>query len=141
MADTPQTPKKTLTIGGGTLSVGSSPAPRGGGSVSVEVRRRRFDAPSALNSNVPSATTATSEEMQRRLAALQASQDSEKTKQNDMQEALRRASQLQEDRVKQASQKAQAEEEARKAAQEAAKAAAQERTANRAGSGAGSRAW
>ena len=41
MADTPQAPKKTLSIGGGTLSVGASSAPRSGGSVSVEVRRRQ----------------------------------------------------------------------------------------------------
>ncbi|PZP38840.1 MAG: translation initiation factor IF-2 [Pseudomonas fluorescens] len=137
MSDTPQTPKKTLTIGGGTLSVGSTPAPRSGGAVSVEVRRRRFDAPSALNNNVPSATTATSEEMQRRMAALQAAQSAEAQKQSEMQDALRRATQLQEDRVKQASQRAQEEEEARKAAAEAAAKAAQERAANRAGSGAG----
>lgn len=135
MADTPNTPKKTLSIGG-TLSVGSAPsAPRGGGAVSVEVRRRRFDTPSAFN-NVPSATTATSEEMQRRLAALQAAQEAESQK-NDMQEALRKATQLQEDRVKLAAQRQQEEDLARKVAQEAAAQAAKERAATRAGSGAG----
>ncbi len=141
MSDTPQTPPKkstgTLSIGSGTLSVGANPSPRSGGSVSVEVRRRRFDAPSVVNANVPSATTATSEEMQRRMAALQASQTSEQAKPNDMQEILRKASQLQDDRVKQAAQRQQEEEVARKAAQEAAAKAAQERAATRAGSGAG----
>ncbi len=137
MADTPNTPKKTLSIGG-TLSVGSAPsAPRGGGQVSVEVRRRRFDAPSTFNNNVPSATTATSEEMQRRLAALQAAQEVEKKQQTDMQENLRKVTELQMQRVKDASERAAAEEEARKAAQEAAAQAAKERAATRAGSGAG----
>lgn len=76
-------PKKgTLSLGSGTLSVGSS-APRSGGgqSVSVEVRRRRFDAPSPLGTR-PVATapatagspTASSEEIQRRMAALQSAQ-------------------------------------------------------------------
>lgn len=138
MADTPQTPKKTLTIGGGTLSVGSAPSAPRGGSVSVEVRRRRFDAPSAVsgNNNVPSATTATSEEMQRRMAALHASQ-AEQVKRDEMQEALRKATQLQEDRVKSAVQRAQQEDETRKAAADAAAKAAQERATTRAGSGAG----
>ncbi|TKW61943.1 MAG: translation initiation factor IF-2 [Blastochloris viridis] len=137
MADTPNTPKKTLSIGG-TLSVGSAPsAPRGGGQVSVEVRRRRFDAPSSFNNNVPSATTATSEEMQRRMAALQAAQDAEKKKQDDMQENLRKVTELQVQRVKDAAERAAAEDEARKAAQEAAAQAAKERAATRAGSGAG----
>ena len=136
MADTPNTPKKTLSIGG-TLSVGAAPsAPRSGGQVSVEVRRRRFDAPSSFN-NVPSATTATSEEMQRRMAALQAAQDAEKKKQDDMQENLRKVTELQVQRVKDAAERAAAEDEARKAAQEAAAQAAKERAATRAGSGAG----
>ncbi len=136
MADTTNTPKKTLSIGG-TLSVGAAPsAPRGGGQVSVEVRRRRFDAPSSFNNNVPSATTATSEEMQRRLAALQAAQEND-SKKDDMQENLRKVSELQMQRVKDASQRAAAEDEARKAAQEAAAQAAKERAATRAGSGAG----
>ena len=138
MADTPQTPKKTLSIGGGTLSVGATPAPRSGGSVSVEVRRRRFDGPSAVNANVPSATTATSEEMQRRMAALQAAQATPAADQSrgvDVNEALRRAASLQDDRIKQATERAQAETEARaRAVEEKAAAAA---TQTRAGSGAG----
>ena len=143
MADTPQAPKKTLSIGGGTLSVGSSSsAPRSGGSVSVEVRRRRFDGPSAPNANVPSATTATSEEMQRRMAALHASQSApQQQKQDDLQEALRRASMLQDDRIKQATERAAADAEAKVAAAAAAEAAAKERASTRAttqaGSGAG----
>ena len=144
MADTPQTPKKTLTIGGGTLSVGAPSAPRSGGSVSVEVRRRRFDSPSAVNANVPSATTATSEEMQRRMAALQASQtvatpSTEENRPLNVQEALAKASMLQEDRVKQASERQAAETEARAvaAAEKAKAAAAAPVSTARAGSGAG----
>jgi translation initiation factor IF-2 len=138
MADTPNTPKKgTLSVGGGTLSVGagSGSAPRGGGSVSVEVRRRRFDSPSAVGgkANVPSATTATSEEIQRRMAALEAAQQPKSSSSAAREDALRKASMLQDDRIKQATERAQAEAEARAAAA----AAAQERATTKAGSGAG----
>jgi len=138
MTDSTKTaPKKgTLSLGGGTLSVGAG-APRtvgGGQSVSVEVRRRRFDAPPPLSGKVPSATTATSEEMQRRMAALQASQSQQANEaEKQREEALRKAANLQEDRVRQAAQKAEAEAQERAARE----AEAQERAANRAGSGAG----
>ncbi|MBI1308382.1 MAG: translation initiation factor IF-2 [Proteobacteria bacterium] len=129
MAENPtnQPKKGTLSLGG-TLSVGGGAAPRPGGSgVSVEVRRRRFDAPSQVGNKaqVPSATTATSEEMQRRMAALQASQTQAAS--NPREEALRKAANLQDARVQEAAAKREAE----------AAAAAQERVTTQAGSGAG----
>lgn len=166
-------PKKgTLSLGSGTLSLGSSPARAGGssgGAVSVEVRRRRFDSPSPLGGRTAAqgAAPATSEEMQRRMAALQAAQAAAPAATPapaapaaaepvaapaapvavapvapaapvsngplTRDEILRRASLLQDDRVRMAQEKAKAEAEARAAAA----AAAQERAATRAGSGAG----
>jgi translation initiation factor IF-2 len=155
-------PKKgTLSLGSGTLSLGNSPRSGGGSSgnaVSVEVRRRRFDSPSPLNrgpSNVPGATKATNEEMQRRMAALQASQapvapaapvasapvagapEAKGGEALSREEALRRASMLMDDRVKFAQKKADEKAKADAEAKAAAAAAAQERAATRAGSGAG----
>lgn len=134
MADnTLNQPKKgTLTLGG-TLSVGGAGgAPRSGGGVSVEVRRRRFDAPMpGAKSNVPSATTATSEEMQRRMAALQAAQT--QTVSSAREDALRKAAALQDERIREAREQAAKEAEAKAAAA----AQVQERAATKAGSGAG----
>lgn len=135
--------KKTLTLGG-TLSVGSgstggAAAPRGG-SVSVEVRRRRFDAPSPAAAGkpvVPNATTATSDEMTRRLQALQAAEAGRESAEKARADALAKAAELNNTRVADAQERAKREAEARAEQQRIEEERARERAATRAGSGAG----
>ena len=144
---TPPPAKKTLTLGA-TLSVGggtpSPAAPRPAGGVSVEVRRRRFDAPSNKPNNklvVPNATTATSEEMQRRMAALQVAQSQQSTATKAREDALRQASQLQDARVQEAQARAARDAEERAVREAAALERQAQRqnlqTGTKAGSGAG----
>ncbi|MCP5405289.1 MAG: translation initiation factor IF-2 [Pseudomonadaceae bacterium] len=124
------TPKKTLTLGG-TLSVGGGAgAGRAGGGVAVEVRKRRFDAPSPMAKPTP----ASSEEMSRRSEALEQAQSQPAAPLSAREEALRKAAQLQEERAREVAEKARVAAEERARAEEAR---AQERATTRAGSGAG----
>jgi translation initiation factor IF-2 len=123
-------PKGTLSIGG-TLGVGST-GPRPGG-VAVEVRKRRFDNPQQSGRPAAIGTRGmTDAEGKRRLEALQNSQIPT-TGQQAREDAFRKASQLQEERVR----AAQAAQEAERIRVAEAARSAEGRTPTQAGTGTG----
>ncbi|HEX2859324.1 MAG TPA: translation initiation factor IF-2 [Alphaproteobacteria bacterium] len=137
--DTTNKPKGTLSIGG-TLGANSSGAARPG-SVAVEVRKRRFDSPNPMANKA--GTVQAPAERGQRLADIEARRRSEalqnaqtQTSSNPHEEALRRAAQLQEEHVKNSTERAKRQSEL-DAEQKAAAAAAAEARNNRAGSGSG----
>ncbi|PIZ29446.1 MAG: hypothetical protein COY40_06970, partial [Alphaproteobacteria bacterium CG_4_10_14_0_8_um_filter_53_9] len=136
MTDTPNRPKGTLSLGG-TLSVGAgSGSSRPAAGVAVEVRRRRFDAPSMLAPKLNKPTALSSDEMQRRMDVLEQAKSGAADAQLAQKSAFELASKLQEDRVKNATERA-AKEADEKAAREAEAARLKEIQTSKAGSGAG----